>query len=450
MRILKNEPVIQKLSGSLSKNETSNVAMVLETPTVLTNWWLVHADRTTVVDGWKNVDRYIGPDSQVVFDYIEDVPMGGISDLQSNIQFDDETGYDENFQTTGIIYPNTVGAIPGSCFCIKDSETTAIYIVTGLNKITMRSNPFVEVSFQLLSRDPNKIEQLMKQTHEEYTCCLQSLGTDKSLVLRKNMLDTLMEHVENYLDLVYLYKDLFYRSDKAAFVFDGLPDKDDHRACFIDMTLWRLMFDEGIVIYDDIITFANSNRMKTIPDIFTSCPDVLVGDHEYRSSILYKIYDRKTKGAFDEYRYPYIWNPPERITKYQGKDIWYLEGYNKFPGGEFTDFYIWDDEFLCRIRNNDPYPLPTEDDYEGRGCRVDACYGCTRPCHGSPVMCFNPYLRNVIIHWLNDEVDQIDFIDGIDVVDAHTIENYYLIPLLLGIYKQYIKGLQDRNAGTNL
>lgn len=451
MRVIKNQPVIQKLSETISNNEISNIAMVVETPTILTDWFLVCPDRTTTVDGWKNIDRYIGEDSQVVYDLITEVPMGGISDLTTNINFDEETGYDENFQTTGMIYPNTVGPIPGSFFIIHGSERFALYQVTDINLITMRSNPFVEVTFRLASRDPKKLTQLRKQVHEEYTTCLSSMGTNKSLIIRKDMVDTLWEHIGNYLDMVALYKDLFYRSAAAAFMFDGLPDKDGNRACFIDMTLWRLLFDERIIVCDDIVAYANANQIKTIEPFFTSCPDIMVEDHTYQRSILYRIYSKKTKGVFDEYRYPYIWNPTERITKYQGKDIWYVEGYQNFPSSEFSSFLLWDDEFLCRIRQNDPYPIGEGNgmgDSVGPACNPQACASCTQHCRGNPVSCFNPYLRNVIIKWINGE--EIDFIDEIEIADAHTIENYYLIPLVIGIYKQYIHDLKDKASGTTL
>ena len=60
MRVIKNQPVIQKLSDTMTKQEMSNVAMVLDSPTVITNWFLINPDKTTTVDGWRNIDRYIG------------------------------------------------------------------------------------------------------------------------------------------------------------------------------------------------------------------------------------------------------------------------------------------------------------------------------------------------------------------------------------------------------
>ena len=54
-------------------------------------------------------------------------------------------------------------------------------------------------------------------------------------------------------------------------------------------------------------------------------------------------------------------------------------------------------------------------------------------------MCYNPYLRNVIINWYNDK--PIDW-DTIQITADRTVENYYLLPIVLCIYKQYIQGIK--------
>ena len=447
MRVIKNQPVIQKLSETLTKGELSNVAMVLDSPTLITNWWLIDPDRTTTLDGWKNIDRYIGEDSQVVFNYIEGVPIGGVGDLTTQARYDEEVGYNEEFSSQGIAYPNTLVPIPGSCFMIQGAQMRALYIVTDITPTTVRSNPFLEFSFELYTRDINKIKQIMRQVYKKYTCCLSTIGTSKSLVLETDSLGQINDHVLNYLELCYLYKSLFYSNSASAFVFDGFPDREGLRARFIDMTLWRMMFDERIVIFDDVVTYANSNSIAKSERIYTDCPDIYVDDHTYHRSILYRLLTNSPKNRFDEYRYPYIWKPTERLTKFEGINIWYLEGYQNYPSkGEFTNFYLWDDDFLCRIRNNDPYPIEENNDYY---CKPDACSHCTQRCTGAPVQCINPYLRNIIIHWINDDTDSImSMITDMEVMDAPTIENYYLIPLVLGIYKNCIQGLIS--AGTTL
>lgn len=434
MRILKNQPMIQQLSQTIANNELSNIAMVLETPTIMAEWFPINVDLSVTLDGYQNYDELIGPDSQIVFDYVDNLPLLGPDDLMTQAEYDEEVGYDENYQSSCVIYPNTIFPIPGSCFMIKGSAIPAIYVVTDIKPVTVRSNPFIEVSFKLFSRSPDKIAQLRRQVHDEYTTCLSALGPSKSLVIKKTTLDDINYHVKSYIEVALIYRMLFYDREKAAFVFEGLPDPvSGNRACYVDMTLWKFIFDERIIAYDSIIDYANNNGLKTVDRIYTGSPDIMVDEHTFRRSIIWRLYTQDKRDNFDTYRYPDVWFPSPQITKYQGQNIWYLENYLNNPAScsKYGAFYLWDDEFLCRIRNNDPY--------EEIELRSGVCDGCSEHCTGKPVQCYNPYLRNVIIRWYNGE--EIDW-DNVSISDDKTIENYYLIPLFLGIYKQYIQGLQ--------
>lgn len=430
--------MLERLSQNIVDNEMANISMVLQTPTLLTTWYSVDANMSETLPGWKNIDEYIGKMSTVFYDRIENLPMCGVDNLISQAQFDEEIGYDENLESAGVIYPNTIWPKPNDCFTINNSEVTALYVVTDIKPVTVRSNPFIEISFRLLSRSPKTIEQLNLQVHDEYTTMMSPLGHNHSLVVKKAAQLSIDEHVKTYLELVNLYKMLFYDENKAAFVFDGYPDQRGMRAVYIDMMLWKFMFDEGVIIYDSLVTYANSNFGKNIQRIYTGCPDLMIDDYHYHQSIIWRLYSRESnpaikKGDFDKYRYPDIFEPSPQITKYQGQRIWYMREYmdQPCPTSTTVHFYLWDDEFLCRIRNNDPYPnLPL---------KGGQCTGCENKCTGCPVLCYNPYLRNVIINWYNDK--SIDW-DAIQITADRTVENYYLLPIVLGIYKQYIQGIK--------
>jgi len=440
--IRNNMNMRSSLAKTLSAAESSNIAMLVQTPSVFTTWYTIEPDLSEVVKGYRNIDEFIGPESTVIYNKIEHLPMFGIDNLVETATYNDEiVALDEDFQSQGVIYPNTIFPKPHDCFTIETAEVPALYVVTNVEPTTVRSNPFIGITFKLYSRDPNVIAQVGRQVKDEYTTALSSIGRNHSLVMNKKSLETVEEHVKNYLELAYLYDGLFYDRNCAAFVFDGLPNNVTGRRCrYVDMTLWKLMFDEGILIYDDLITYAKSNGIGSTPGkIFTSSPDIYVDEHLYRRSILWRIYDRNTdspgirKETFDRYRFPRIFEPSQRITKYQGLDIWFIDNYIDHPSeaDKYGDFYIWDDEFIHRIRQNEPYP---EFDISADG----PCQHCDHHCCGSPVACINPYLRNAVIHWYNGE--DIDW-SGLQITDAATIENYYLIPLVMGIYKKYIQGL---------
>ena len=102
-----------------------------------------------------------------------------------------------------------------------------------------------------------------------------------------------------------------------------------------------------------------------------------------------------------------------------------------------TQMPVWDDEFVDRIRNNQPYEecilaLYLEKQQESP-CDDT---GCGPKVTEYP---FNPYLRNAIIAWYNGT--RIDW-ENLIIEDKKTSENYFLLPIILGAYKHYIGKLQ--------
>ena len=436
MQILKNQTILKKQSENYIVGELSNIAAVVQAPQILVTYYAVDPDLTITMNGLKDIDVWIGPDSPVVYNKIENFPVSGVDNLVEQASFDEEVGFDEDFESSGIAFPQTHVPKPNDFFIIQNSEVTALYRITNIEPTTVRSNPFTGFTFKLYSRDPTKIAQLERQVKNTYTTTVTAIGLDKSLVISKDSLFQIEDHVKQYVDIVSLYNSLFWDNSKAAFVYEGVADEETGLVQhFIDMTLWRLMFDEGIVIYDDMITYANNNFNMSIPRLYTGCPDIYVDDHKYHQSILYRLYSQyDKKDKIGEYRFPQGYCVDPRIGKFTGTNLVYFEYY-----GAKCDAYcrniacpVFDDEFLCRLSDNALYERQYAD--------YEYCAGCSYHCKKQTANACNTSLRNAIIAWYNGE--EIDW-ENLTLNDRRSSENYFLLPILLGAYKQYIKGLQS-------
>src|SRR5699024_6940318 len=127
---------------------------------VLVDYYQVDPDRTTLLNGLRNAEDYIGPTSTVVYKHIAQVPLMGIDNLTSMTGFDEELGFEENFSQSGATYPNTIIPKPYDCFMIPDSPVKALYMITNVTPTTVRSNPFTEIQFNLYTRNPEIIQHL--------------------------------------------------------------------------------------------------------------------------------------------------------------------------------------------------------------------------------------------------------------------------------------------------
>lgn len=432
MKILKQQSILTRQSDNYIAGELSNVAMVLQTPQLFADYFSIDVDASPTLDGFRNVENFIAVDSPIWYNEITNLPMSGIDNLVTQAQFDEEIGFDEDFQSNAIIFPNTIVPKQNDFFMINGSQVTALYVVTNVTPTTVRSNPFTEIEFRLYSRNEEVIKQLRKQVRDEYLTTVSAIGTDKTLVISKESYFDVEKHVKDYIDICDMYKTLFYDKTRSAFIFDGIYDEaSGKQLAFIDITLWRLLFDEGIIVFDDVITYATNNYKRSIDPIFISCPDIYIEDHAFRRSILWRLYTQDKKHRVDEYKYPQSYEPDPRVGKYKGKYLYYFEQY-----GDTCDCNpmcmtcpTWDDEFIDRIVNNDPYPTEW----------FDAGSSNNQYINGEKVMHFNPYIRNVIIAWYNDQ--PIKWNDVV-IEDKKTCENYFLIPLVLAAYKKYISELQ--------
>lgn len=438
MRIIKNQDILQRQTENYIKGELSNVASVVQTSQFLCTYYSIDADASTTLPGMKNVEDFIHPDSSIVYNRVENLPISGVDNLISQAQFDEELGYDETFQSSAIIFPNTIVPKPNDCFTIPNSKIPALYIVTDLTPVTVRSNPFTEITFRLFSRDPEVMKQLERQVKDHYLTTVTAIGQDKTLVIKKENYFKVQHHVEQYLDILGLYETLFWDRTRSAFIYDGIYDEEtDMKLSYLDLILWRLMFDERIIIFDDVVTYANNNYKRTIDRIYTSYPDVYIEDYQYHKSILWRLYTRDHKHDFAEFKYPQAYEPDPRIGKFTGKNLYYFELYgNECDCNKMcTTCPTWDTEFVERIRHNDPYPLDhyTNTLYEkDKGC-------CKEYVDGAIVPTFNPSIRNAIIAWYNG--CEINW-DELMIEDSKTCENYFLIPLVLAAYRKYIHDLQ--------
>ena len=439
--IIKNQSFLQRQSDKYIRGELSNVAAVVQSTEIMLDYFSIDVDASPTIDGFKNIEDFIGPESPIVYNEIEDLPFFGVQDLVIQAQFDEELGYEEDFQSEGMIMPNTIVPKEDDCFLIVGNKFTALYKVTGTEPVTVRTNPFVQITFRLYSRDPEVIKQLRRQVKDVYCTTVTSIGTDKTMLVNKKNLFKIQDCVTDYLQLLNLYQSLFYKDRHAAFIYDGIADEEGNMWSFLDLILWKILFDSRIGMFDSITVYSNNNFNTHIDIQYASCPDQYVDLATIQRSILYRIFTKDHRHKLDEFKFPQASEPDPRIGKFTGKFLTYFESYGKELDCNLmcTTCPVWDDEFVQRLVNDDPYPevpldvaYPTKD--SSNGCCTTAQY-----VDGVEVRPYNPYLRNAVIAYYNNR--EINW-EKLEIVQEVTSENYYLIPIVLAGYRDYIENLQ--------
>lgn len=411
MRILRNTEVINRQSSNLMLGELSNMALVLQNQLVIVDYYSIDALSSELVNGFKNIDDYINEDSTVQYNLIQQMPMAGIDNLLMMTDFEDDMGQTIEFTSTGMIFPNTIKPKGNDFFVINIHNTPTIFIITRVSTNIMKDISCFEVDISLKSTNASTLEQLNKQVKDTYRFTVSSLGADKSLVIKNETYFDLKTHINSYTDLCDVYKSLFYDYSRSVFMYKDVLHLND-RVNIIDLMLLKFMYESNIIVYDDVITYANNNYNENFETIFIDTPPV-IDMHNYKISIFNRFVEKDIKNDFSQNRYCTFVDYSPQISKFLGIKIKYSENYSSFTEDQLAiQFNIFDDVFVDKIKTNIKY---TETDN------------------------VNYKLRNSLISYFNNE--QIDFND-IEISYEKSVENFYLIPILLYIYKGYITSLK--------
>lgn len=410
MKIISNTSVPRQQSKNYILGELSNVSMVIQSNQVLVEYFSINADSSTLVHGFKNIDEYVSKDSSVIYDMVDNLPIGGIENLVQMSEYNDETGYDVEFEGQGLVFPNTITPKPGDCFIVKNDGKKSLYIITNASQTVVRSNPFVEISFTLYSSDKDKVKQLYRQVRKRYIVTVTSLANDRTLVIEEKKYVDIQKDIKTYLEVCDMYISLFYDKRKSMFIFNEIYH-DNRKYRIIDIPLWKFLYDNEIIVFDSIVTYAINNMNLDINRVYIDEPSRHIDRFEYRKTPLYRLFERNEKKDFSEYTSPVFTLDDDRVSKYDGINVYYISSYD-----DNTDFIeelkpmLWlDTEFIDRIIANVQYEVEMDE--------------------------INIYLRNAIIAYYNHE--EVDF-DSIILSDERSVDNFYLIPLLLAIFKSHI------------
>lgn len=406
MRIIKNNDIIERQSQNIIKAEMSNIAMVLQVEQVLTDYFSIDPDISVRMPGSKAVYDFIGPDSTVMYNKIENLPIAGVDSTIYQSEYDDEVGMDSMMTGEGTIFSNTIQPKSGDCFVLRSGTKPALFQITNIREVLIRDLPTIAIEFQLLSNSIEKIAQLESQVHETFVFTISNIGTDMNAVIKKENFFKLKDHVGMYIDLISMYEYNFYDSVRGTFMFKGMVNAAGRNSDVIDAVLLKFLFEEGIIVYDDVVTYANNNYPKTIDRIFIDNPKT-VSNFIYKKSILFGIIAKNKHKLTNRYQEYYDENP--QIAKFTGTNYYIIESYSdKEIDFDFSnDFNIFDDEFMTAIEENNTDNMSS--------------------------------MKAAIVKYINNE--EVDF-ENLEISDDRSVENFYLLPLILYIYKKYIISLR--------
>ena len=286
-KILSDQEYLNKNIFQYEKRLESKVARFIDkTPSFVTYYHIDPVSSTT--DGSYNVTEILGNNSPIRFSKIENFPLYGIENIQLSIN-DDEEGIDTEYDGDAIITPDTIKPLPNDFFVIDYLGVNYLFIVTGINYDTIKSNNYYNITFSLrASSATDGYNIIEKQVNGEYNCIFNNIGTEESSIIKKQdvfKLNAINKILEN---MTKMYKIIFYNSKYNVFLVrdtDGTYKYDKYISHFINAHSILNTSDDYNTIYLSNEDPSDRFLYEYTNSIYTNIEDINIDTLRYQHYI---------------------------------------------------------------------------------------------------------------------------------------------------------------------
>ena len=196
---------------------------------------------------------------------------------------------------------------------------------------------FYKIDFKLEYIDSVKIEEIEKQTIDDFVCVLENIGTETSCIIEKTSFEKIREVEKMYHEIISLYRAMFYN--------------DRHNVFLVQMASGRFLYDP---LQTEFINkhnlFGEKNNLETM--ILTDQYTDSKRKFKYAKSV-YKLLELRDLKLLDTFKF--VTRPGMSITessfyRWHDKDIDVLDIPCCAPDSSTE---IFSEDFIKAVKNND-------------------------------------------------------------------------------------------------
>lgn len=284
-RILDATEFITNHTGAREDRRTDVFMSWLDKTPSFSTYYSIDKILSTSEIGNMTIDDYIGPNSPVKYNKIKDFPIYGVSQFNTESEYDEEMGLLTDFTGEGIILPNTSVPCEGDVFYINGLTFKALMVVNEVREQSLLGRSHYIIAFH--STYPAKINLVEQQLSHEYTAVYDNIGTEEHVVLDDGNLLKLQMLSDLYNKLDQGYKSLFFDRKASILKVPITEMLSQEKSFLVDKYLLMFMKDNRIIEMDKVLKNSfvlDNNSLFNNLDIF-----------EYSSTLFYNLKNRRTK-----------------------------------------------------------------------------------------------------------------------------------------------------------
>jgi hypothetical protein len=196
----------------------SHTNKYIENGALLTTFFNIRDNATTVDRGLRDIDKIFGLKSPLRFNKILNFPVYGFG--QANPNNTDEAGIEDiNIEGECIIQPSTIVPSPNDFFIINHLKMRGIFQVTDVQYDSMKQEGYYKIKYRLHSTSFEILQNLEKQTVETYHCDLNAIGSNISPIMKKDDFVKKGQIEQMVNQMISSYRSMFYNERHNCFLF---------------------------------------------------------------------------------------------------------------------------------------------------------------------------------------------------------------------------------------
>lgn len=185
---------------------------------VLTSYYSLAENRTTVDKGLQNIDQLFGHNSPLRFNKIKNFPIYGFGaqnpSNEDTLQIEDITVEGEC-----IILPASIVPHQNDFFILNHLSMVALFRVTEVQYDSMKKEGYYKIKYHMYSNSRETIGLLEKQTINTFNTDLNAIGTEVNPVIKEDDFVLRGRIKQILIKMIEGYKALFYNERHNCFLF---------------------------------------------------------------------------------------------------------------------------------------------------------------------------------------------------------------------------------------
>jgi hypothetical protein len=189
----------------------------IENGALLTTWYQIRENATTVDRGLKDIEKLFGHKSPLRFNKIINFPIYGFD--QATPSNNDEVGIEDiTVEGDCVILPSTITPNPNDFFMINHLKMRGIFQVIDVQHDSMKVEGYYRIRYRLHSTSEEAIANLDKQSVEIYHTDMNAVGSNINPIIKADDF-VLRKQIEQMVSkMIQSYKALFYNERHNCFL----------------------------------------------------------------------------------------------------------------------------------------------------------------------------------------------------------------------------------------